>query len=149
MTSQASKKPVGALSLFAYRLLGQSMFRILAATKEMERQGRDLIHFEIGDSHMEMPEAVKMSAVAALHKGRTHYGDSAGEHGLRIAIQKAVKEDYGYAPALSQIVVASGANPLIYYVLAVLVNPGEEVILTDPAFVTYNAVLDMLELKGV
>lgn len=137
------------LSRFAQRISGQSMFRILAMAKDLERQGKDLIHFEIGDTHLEMPPEVKKSAIAALKAGRTHYGDSSGEYALRLAIQKAVKEDFKFTPSLSQIVVTSGANPLIYYALAVLVNPGEEVILTDPAFVTYNAVLAMLKIKGV
>lgn len=134
---------------FAKRIVGQSMFRILGAAQDLERQGKDLIHFEIGDTHLEMPSEVKKSAIAALKAGHTHYGSSYGEHTLRVAIQKAVKEDFKFTPDLSQIVVTSGANPLIYYVLAVLVNSGEEVILTDPAFVTYNAVLDMLKIKGV
>lgn len=148
------KKPAGAhshppLSNFAGRIVGQSMFQILALAKDLERQGKDLIHFEIGDTHLEMPPEVKKSAIEAIKSGHTHYGSSYGEHALRMAIQTAVKEDFRFTPDLSQIVVTSGANPLIYYALAVLVNPGEEVILTDPAFVTYNAVLDMLKIKGV
>ena len=137
------------ISNFAERIVGQSMFKILGKAKDLEIKGKDLIHFEIGDSHLEMPTEVKKSAMKALYNGRTHYGDSRGEHILRVAIQKAVKEDFKFTPSLSQVVVTSGANPLIYYVMAVLVNPGEEVILTDPAFVTYNAVLDMLKIKGV
>lgn len=136
------------LSHFAGRIVGQSMFQILGMAKDLERQGKDLIHFEIGDTYLEMPQEVKKSAIEAMKAGHTHYGSSYGEHALRMAIQKAVKEDFKFTPDLSQIVVASGANPLIYYVLAVLVNPGEEVILTDPVFVTYNAVLDMLKIKG-
>src|SRR3989344_7515415 len=137
------------LSHFANRIVGQSMFRILETAKEMEQQGINLVHFEIGDSHLEMPIEVKKIAITSLNSGRTHYGSSYGEYSLRTAIQKVVKEDFAFMPDISQIVVTSGANPLIYYVLAVLVNPGEEVILTDPTFVTYNAVLDMLKIKGV
>ncbi len=137
------------LSHFARRIIGQSMFRILGMAQDLERQGKDLIHFEIGDTHLEMPLEIKKEAIAALRAGHTHYGSSYGEYGLRTAIQRAVKEDFKFTPDLSQIVVTSGANPLIYYVLAILVNPGEEVILTDPAFVTYNAVLGMLNIKDV
>ena len=137
------------LSHFANRIVGQSMFRILETAKEMEQQGINLVHFEIGDSHLEMPIEVKKIAITSLNSGRTHYGSSYGEYSLRTAIQKVVKEDFAFMPDISQIVVTSGANPLIYYVLAVLVNPGEEVILTDPTFVTYNAVLGMLNIKGV
>jgi len=138
-----------AFSAFAKRVVGQSMFQILEMTKDLERQGKNLIHFEIGDSHLEMPLEVKKSAIVAMNCGRTHYGSSCGEHELRLAIQKATKEDFLFTPSLSQIVVASGANPLIYYIISILVNPGEEVILTDLSFVTYNAVLNMLGIKDV
>ena len=148
-TSQKISNQRPRLSNFAGRLVGQSMFRILAAAKDLERQGKKLVHFEIGDSHLEMPAVVKKSAIAAINKGRTHYGSSYGEHNLRLAIQTAVKEDFNFKPSLAQIVVTSGANPLIYYALAILVNPGEEVILTDPVFVTYNAAISALQIKGV
>lgn len=137
------------LSAFADRIVGQSMFQILAKARELERQGRDMIHFEIGDTHLEMPQQVKDRAVESLSKGRTHYGSSQGEHELLMAIQKTVHEDFGFKPDLSQIVVGSGANPFIYYTLAILANAGDEVILTDPAFVTYNAVLSMLQIRDV
>ena len=143
------KKNKLKVSNFADRIVGQSMFKILGKAKELERKGKNLIHFEIGDSHLEMPTEVKKSAVKSLYQGNTHYGDSKGEHSLCVAIQKAVKEDFKFTPDLSQIVVTSGANPLIYYVMVTLVNPGEEIILTDPSFVTYNAVLNMLKIKGV
>jgi aspartate aminotransferase len=137
------------LSSFANRIVGQSMFKILAAAQELERTGKKLIHFEIGDTHLDMPAIVKDAAIAALKNNRTHYGPSAGEFILRSAIVKAVHEDYGFAPDIGQVAVASGANPLIYYLIAILVNAGEEVIITDPAFVTYNAVFSMLRIKDV
>ena len=136
-------------SSFANRIVGQSMFKILAAAQEIERTGKKLIHFEIGDTHLEMPDIVKDAAIKSLKAGRTHYGPSIGEFSLRSAIVNVIKEDYGFTPDISQIAVASGANPLIYYIISILVNPGEEIIITDPAFVTYNAVFNMLRIKGV
>jgi len=133
----------------AERIVGQSMFKLLGEAKALEREGKDIIHFEIGDTHLEMPSEVKAAAVASLKKGRTHYGDSFGEHNLRTTVLKVFREDYGFEPALGQVVVTTGANPLIYYLLAVLANPGEEVILTDPAFVTYRAAIATLNLRGV
>ena len=119
------------LSDFAGRIVGQSMFQILENAKDLERRGKHLIHFEIGDSHLEMPQEVKDSAIAALKSNRTHYGSSYGEYPLRAAIQKTVAEDFGFTPTLAQIVVGSGANPFIFYLMAVLMNPGEEVILAN------------------
>lgn len=144
-----SKHKVLHLSNIAQRIVGQSMFGILDKAKNLEREGKDLIHFEIGDSYLEMPSEAKKSAISAINAGLTHYGSSYGEHSLRLAIQKAVKEDFAFTPTLSQIVVTSGANPLIYYILTILVNPGEEVILADLSFVTYNTVLSLLKIKGV
>lgn len=137
------------LSEFADRIVGQSMFQILDKAKELERQGKGLIHFEIGDTHLEMPQEVKDTAISSINAGHTHYGSSYGEQALRTAIQKSVFEDFSFKPDLSQIVVASGANPFIYYILSILVNAGNEVILPDPSFVTYNAVINMLQIHGV
>ena len=85
---------------FGERIVGQSMFAILDKAKELERNGKHLIHFEIGDSHLEMPPEVKKSASLAMKSNHTHYGSSFGEHSLRLAIQKAVKEDFGFKPSL-------------------------------------------------
>lgn len=144
-----SKHKASYLSNIAKRITGQSMFGILDKAKDLERKGNNLIHFEIGDSYLEMPLEAKKSAIFAINAGHTHYGSSYGEHSLRLAIQKTVKEDFTFTPTLSQIVVTSGANPLIYYILTILVNPGEEVILADLSFVTYNTVLNMLKIKDV
>lgn len=137
------------LSHFGTRIVGQSMFKLLARAKDLERKGKKIIHFEIGDTHLEMPDPVKDTAMRSLRNKRTHYGASHGEYELRSAIARVYKEDYRFLPDINQIVVASGANPLIYYIISVLVNPKEEVILTDPSFVTYNAVLNMLDVTGV
>jgi aspartate aminotransferase len=148
VTKLRKKMKQNNLSDFAKRIAGQSMFQILEKAKDLEGQGKSLVHFEIGDSHLEMPQEVKDSAINALKSNRTHYSVSYGELSLRTAIQKTVNEDLGFKPALAQIVVGSGANPFIFYLLAALVNPGEEVILADPTFVTYHAVLSMLKIKG-
>ncbi|MEK7609639.1 MAG: aminotransferase class I/II-fold pyridoxal phosphate-dependent enzyme [Patescibacteria group bacterium] len=137
------------LSEFADKIVGQSMFQVLEKAKELERHGKKLIHFEIGDTHLEMPQKVKDVAISSINAGNTHYGSSYGEHTLRVAIQKSISEDFSFEPDLSQIVVTSGANPLIFYIFSILVNEGEEVILADPSFVTYNAVINMLNIKGI
>lgn len=136
-------------SKFAEGIVGQSMFQVSDKAKELEKQGKELIHFEIGDTYLEMPQEVKNTAITSINSGHTHYGSSYGEQSLRTAIQTSIIEDFSFKPDISQIVVTSGANPLIYYILSILVNADEEVILADPSFVTYNAVINMLKIKGI
>src|SRR3989344_6845785 len=105
------------LSECAERIVGQSMFRMLAIAEGLEREGKNIIHLEIGDTYLEMPEEVKERAIKSLREERTHYGPSHGEHELRRAICKAFKEDFGFLPSIKQTVIASGANPLIFYLM--------------------------------
>lgn len=137
------------LSKASTRLMGQPMFQILSKIKEMEREGKDVVHFEIGDPDFGTPECVVGAVKRALDEGWTHYSPSAGDYDLRQAICSSRFFTPKFTPDLNQVVIAPGANPLIYYAVRCLVEPGEDVIIPDPSFSTYQSVLNFAGVNAV
>lgn len=137
------------LSKAADRLTGQPMFKVLSAIKEKERQGYDIVHFEIGDPDFSTPDNIINAACTSLQNGDTHYTDSRGLFEFRQAICENNQNSRGFIPSINQVLVSPGANMLIYYAVSCLVNPGEEVLVPDPGFCTYEAVLNYCGAKMV
>ena len=137
------------LSTSSTRLMGQPMFQILAKIKEMERKGQSVVHFEIGDPDFGTPECVIKAAKQALDDGWTHYSPSVGDYELREAVCKTRFFTPTFTPDLDQVVIAPGANPMIYYAVRCLVEPGEDVIIPDPSFSTYQSVLNFAGVNAV
>ena len=137
------------LSKAAHRLSGQPMFQILSDIKEMERAGEDVIHFEIGDPDFDTPGNIIAAAKNALDNGFTHYSDPVGDYDFRKAICQTRFFTTGFEPDIQQVLIAPGANMLIYYAVRCLVEEGEEVIIPDPSFSTYQSVLGFCNVKAV
>lgn len=129
------------LAEFAENLQGQPMFKVLEKVQEMQRQGKDVIHFEIGDPDFDTPQNIKQAACDAIMSGKTHYAPSIGIRELREAVCETTSKSRGFKPDLNQVLVAPGANILIHYAVSCLVNPGDEVIVPDPGFPTYYSVI--------
>lgn len=125
----------------AYTLEGQPMFKVLAKVQDMERKGKDIIHFEIGDPDFNTPSNIVNAAIESLKKGETHYTSSMGLHDFREVICDATAKTRGFRPKIEQVLVTPGANIIIYYAIRCLVNPGDEVIVPDPGFPTYYAAI--------
>jgi len=136
-------------SKVACRLHGQKMFQILAQAKELEGKGIDVIHLEIGDPDFDSPPKVVEAACSALQSGFTHYTNSAGMKEFREVAAKVTQRSRGFLPTIDQILVTPGANIQIYLAIACLVNPGEEVIITDPCFVSYTSIIELCGAKAV
>ena len=128
------------LSKVAGLLDGQPMFKLLSKAKDLEAAGRKIIHFEIGDPSFSSPNTSIDALKAALDDGRTHYTDSLGTAEFRQSIRSYTKKHWGFEPHLPQILV-SPANALIDFSLRCICDPGEEVIIQDPCFPTYNSVV--------
>ena len=137
------------LSDAAARIQGQEMFQILAKAKELEGKGKSILHFELGDPDFDTPVNVVDAACSAIRGGDTHYTPSSGLIELKRKAQSVTERSRGFSPELDQLVVCPGANVQIYYAIACTVNPGEEVIIPDPGFVTYRSILRFLGAKAV
>lgn len=132
----------------ANRLQGQSMFKLLDRANELEKNGQNLIHFEIGDPNFDTPEIIKRFAIAAINSDFTHYTSSAGLPKLREEISKFYEDYFSCKFESENVVIAPGCNPLIYSLIECLVNRDENVIITDPGFPTYSSVLNFLGIEA-
>ena len=126
-----------------------SILEILARAKSLEAQGRRIVHLEIGEPDFETPVNIRRAAVEALEKGYTHYGPSAGLPEVRTAIAEFVAASRGVPVSRDQVVVMNGAKPALFFSLAALVDPGDEVIYPNPGFPAYKESIDVLGGVGV
>ena len=110
---------------------------VLEKAHEMERDGVDIVHLEIGEPDFDMPQCVKVAACQALDAGYTHYTHSLGLLELREAICEYYLNTYKVTVDPGNIIVCSGTSPAIFMLFSALVEPGEEIIISDPHYACY------------
>ena len=137
------------LSKGASRIYGEAAFEVLAKAQELERQGKSILHFEIGEPDMETPENIIRAGIEAIKNKKTHYTPSAGILELRKAVQNEIEKTRGYRPDLEQIVITPGLKPGIFFSMLSIINPRDEVIYPDPGYPTYGSVASFLSAKRV
>jgi aspartate/methionine/tyrosine aminotransferase len=110
---------------------------VLERAHALEEEGINVIHLEVGEPDFDTPPAVKEAACRALEQGHTHYTHSLGNLRLREAICNHYLERYEVAVDPDQIVVTSGTSPAMLLAFAALLEPGDEVIISDPHYACY------------
>ena len=120
-----------------------------ALARELKEKGKDVISLSIGEPDFNTPETVKAYAKQAIDDNFTHYPPVPGYADLLKAISNKFKRDNGLDYATNQIVVSTGGKQAIYQVVMSLVNPGDEVIIPAPYWVSYRAIAEMAEGKCV
>ena len=131
------------ISDMALRIDGQPMFKLLDKVQKLEKQGKKIIHFEIGDPDFSTANNISDAAINSIKNGDTHYVSSFGLREFREKICSATERSRGFKPELNQVLITPGANITIFYAITCLVNPGEEIILPDPGFPTYYSTIKM------
>ncbi len=116
---------------------------VSALANQLKAEGKDVISFGTGEPDFDTPEHIKAAAIKAINEGKTKYTPAAGLPALRQAICQRLLEDTGVSYEPKQIVVASGAKHSIYVALCCLLNPGDEVIVPTPYWVTYTEAVGM------
>ena len=111
---------------------------VLERANELQREGIDVIHLEVGEPDFNMPECISKAAVDAYNKGTTHYTHSLGDPVLRSAISNFYKSEYGVTVDPDCILVTSGSSPAILMTLMLLCQPGDEVIMSNPGYPCYR-----------
>ena len=137
------------LSDLSNRTDGQPMFKLLDKVKKLEVEGKEIIHFEIGDPDFRTPENISNAGIRAIKNGFTHYVSSSGLTEFRQKICETTEVSRGFKPNIDQVLVTPGANIAIFYAISCIVNPGEEVIVPDPGFPTYFSTIKMCNTKAV
>lgn len=131
------------------RLGTETAFDVLVRAKQLEAQGRHIIHLEIGEPDFDTPENIVDSAIDALKKGAHHYGPSPGLPNFREAIAEDVTRRRGVPVKASEVVVTPGAKPIIFYVALALLDPGDEAVYPNPGFPIYESMIQYTGAKAV
>jgi aspartate aminotransferase len=131
------------------RLGTESAFQVLSRARELERQGKSIIHLEIGEPDFATPANVTAAAVNALNAGWTHYGPSAGYPELRETIATEVSHTRGVPVSADEVVVVPGGKPIIFYSILALVDEGDEVIYPNPGFPIYESMIHYVGGRAV
>ncbi|MGZ8434552.1 MAG: pyridoxal phosphate-dependent aminotransferase [Candidatus Binatia bacterium] len=118
---------------------------IAAKAGKLRADGIDVVNFSAGEPDFDTPEHIKAAAIDALRKGMTKYTDVRGIEPLRAAIAKKYQEEYGLSYRKEDIIVSCGAKHALYNLLQAVVNPGDEVLIPAPYWVSYA---DMALLAG-
>jgi aspartate/methionine/tyrosine aminotransferase len=119
----------------------ETAFETLAKAKELERQGKSIIHLEIGEPDFDTPEHIRDAAKQALDDGFTHYGASAGQLELREAIAKHQTERQGYDVSPDSVIVTPGGKPVMFFTIMAMIEEGDEVIYPNPGFPIYESMI--------
>ena len=123
------------------RLGTETAFEVLNRARALEREGKDIIHLEIGEPDFATPENIVDVGVKALHSGWTHYGPPAGYPELRQAIAEEVSRSRGVRVEPNEIVVVPGGKPIIFFSILALIDSGDEVIYPNPGFPIYESMI--------
>ena len=138
-----------SLSTIASNVQASTTLALDALYKEMKANGVDVIGFAAGEPDFPTPDYIKYAGMAAIVHDETRYTPATGTLALKKAVCKRLKEDLGldYEPA--NIVCSSGAKHCLYIALRAIINPGDEVIIPTPAWVTYNEMVKMVGAEPV
>jgi len=110
---------------------------VMERAQALEREGRSIVHLEVGEPDFDTPEAVLKAGRAAIDRGETHYTHSLGLADLREAIAARYGEVYGVRVSPDRVLVTMGSSPAFLYLFAGLVDHGDEVILGAPYYSCY------------
>lgn len=119
----------------------EGAYQVLARAQELEAEGREIIHLEIGQPDFETFSNVSMAGIRAIAQGYTRYTPPAGMPALRRVIAEDAGRRRGVEIHPKQVVVSPGAKPNLFFPTLALVEPGDEVIYPNPGFPTYEAMI--------
>jgi aspartate/methionine/tyrosine aminotransferase len=123
------------------RLGTETAFEVLNRARQLEKQGKEIIHLEIGEPDFDTPANVIEAGVDALHKGWTHYGPAAGLPELRQTIADYVSRTRGVPVSSDEVVVVPGGKPILFFTILALIDAGDEVIYPNPGFPIYESMI--------
>src|SRR5271170_253835 len=144
-TTQLELRLAGRMS----RLGTETAFEVLNRARELEKQGKEIVHLEIGEPDFDTPANVVEAGVDALHKGWTHYGPSAGLPELRQTIADYVSRTRDVKVSPDEVVVVPGGKPIIFFTILALIDEGDEAIYPNPGFPIYESMIHYVGGKAV
>ncbi|MBW1829347.1 MAG: pyridoxal phosphate-dependent aminotransferase, partial [Deltaproteobacteria bacterium] len=122
---------------------------VLERAHDLERQGRHIIHLEVGEPDFQTPECICKAGAGAIENGDTHYTHSQGTLEFREAVCEHYKKKYGVLFNPEQVIATSGTSPALFMIISALVDPGDEIIISDPAYPCYPNFVEFIGAKPV
>jgi aspartate aminotransferase len=122
---------------------------IAAKAKAMRAQGIDVCSFSTGEPDFDTPDHIKAAAKLALDSGKTKYGPAAGEPKLREAIARKLREENNLPYQAENVIVTNGGKHSLYNLMMALINPGDEVIIPSPYWLSYPEMVKLASGKPV
>ena len=122
---------------------GEAAFEMLGRATELERQGRSIIHLEIGEPDFDTPRPVVEAGIEYLKKGATHYAPISGIRELRASVARDLKSRHAVELGPENVLVTPGAKMMIFSIIQSIIDPGDEVIHPDPGYPAYEAGIRM------
>ncbi|MCX2899613.1 pyridoxal phosphate-dependent aminotransferase [Pseudomonas mandelii] len=128
---------------------GAAAWQIHDRALELREQGVDVLLLSIGDPDFDTPQPIVQAAIASLLAGDTHYSEVRGSRGLRASIARRHRQRSGQAVDADNVIVMPGAQCAVYSVAQCLLDPGDEVIVAEPMYVTYEGVIGACGAKVI
>jgi aspartate aminotransferase len=140
------------VGIFADRMKAletETAFEVLARAKALEKQGKSIVHLEIGEPDFDTPKNIKDAAAKALSAGYTHYTPSAGMLELRQAVAEHISKTRKLDVRPEEVVITPGGKPIMFFGILALVNQGDEVLYPNPGFPVYESVIKFVGAKPI
>jgi aspartate/methionine/tyrosine aminotransferase len=131
------------------RLGTETAFEVLAKARALEKQGKHVIHLQIGEPDFPTPAHIVEAGKRALDEGWTKYGPTPGLPELREAIASYVSRTRNIEVGMENVCVVPGGNPIMFFTMMALLEPGDEVVYPDPSFPIYESMIRYMNAKPV
>jgi aspartate/methionine/tyrosine aminotransferase len=137
------------LSKLVQRAGTETAFEVLAKAKELERQGKKIIHFEIGEPDFNTPENVKKAGVNAINENYTHYSPTQGILGLRETVANYISKTREIKVSPDEVMITPGGKDVIFSTTLAILNEGDEAIYPNPGYPIYESAIRLAGAKPV
>jgi len=131
------------------RLESEGAFVVLAKAKQLEAEGKSIIHLQIGEPDFDTPKNISDAAVKAIYDGQTHYAPSGGIPAAREVAAEYMSKTRKIKLGWENVIIMPGCKPLIFCAMIALINDGDEIIVPNPGYPTYRSVTKFLGAKAV
>jgi len=127
----------------------ETAFEMLAKAKELERQGKSVIHFEIGEPDFNTPENIKESGIKAIRENYTHYATTQGVLELREAVAEYISKTRDIKVTPDEVIITPGGKDVIFGTMLSLLDEGDEAIYPNPGYPIYESAIRLVGAKPV
>jgi aspartate/methionine/tyrosine aminotransferase len=131
------------------RLGTESAFEVLVRARALEKQGKNIVHLEIGEPDFPTPAHIVEAGKRSLDEGWTKYGPSAGVPEFRELLASYISRTRGIKVDADNVCVVPGGKPVMFFSMVALLEPGDEVIYPNPSFPIYESIINFLGAKPV